>query len=160
LERGQVIKHWLLDLAVEHPVSLGLLFPHTENQGLNVKPIPNCGSDDYACGLLELFIAGLITLGSEFPADDVENRSGISKVLDRFLRLSSEDSPVRQLLAGTRGSREQPGCRPSKRVCFQLTARGGSVWEKVVEPDWDHFVSASTYSAIAGKCRLNLWYIR
>jgi hypothetical protein len=50
-EIDDVIKHWLLSLLVEHPVSLGLLFPVEQTQGLNVRAIPHCNSEDYLAGL-------------------------------------------------------------------------------------------------------------
>jgi hypothetical protein len=152
LNRGQVIEHWLLNLAVERPVSLGFLFPEIETEGLNVRPIPHCGSEDYARGLLDLFVAELITLDSEFREDDVGSRGGVSTVLDRFRRLSKEDSKVRHLLPRNRQSSRHGGYQPpSNRVYFQLTTRGGEAWEKVAEPDWKRFISASTRGAIQGQ---------
>jgi len=152
VDRGQLIEHWLLNLAVEHPVSLGLLFPEAEVQGLNVRPVPGCSSEDYARSLFDLFVAERIELDSEFPEDDVRSRSGVSTLLDRFRRLSREDSIVRHLIPRDRPSSGSTGQHHHRRrVHFQLTARGGEAWEKTAEPDWRRFVCVSTYSAPNGK---------
>jgi hypothetical protein len=145
-EMAVLIRHWLLSLVVEHPVSLGWLFPVVKSQGLNVKAIPHADAEDYAKGLEELFAARMVKLESEFPEDDVESDSGVSRILDRFRKGSSEPDrlPFREVLPRARPTREQP----RKRVYFQLTAHGGEAWEKVAEPDWGRYISASTYSGV------------
>jgi hypothetical protein len=50
----EVIKHWLLNTAVEFGVPLTHIFPEV-GQALNVKPVPGCGSEGYARGLAEWF---------------------------------------------------------------------------------------------------------
>jgi hypothetical protein len=57
-----LIQHWLLDLAVESPVWLKQIFPVVDAEGLNVKPVPECGPEDYAAALTELSRSGAIVL--------------------------------------------------------------------------------------------------
>ena len=135
-----MVRHWLLSLVVEHPLSLRWLFPEVEAQGLNVKPIPYRDSEDYATGIRELVTTGMVKLKSEFPEDDVESVAGVSRVLDRFLALPKEESHQLRRLA----RRDERAQQPSKRVCFELTKSGGEAWEKVAAPEWGRFVYATT----------------
>src|SRR5205807_861829 len=96
LSADDILKHWLLNPGIEVPVWLGLLFPTVEGEALNAKPVPYCNAQDYARGLIELFDSRLITLSSEVSGDDVESRSGILRILDRFLKLTEEDSTLRR----------------------------------------------------------------
>ncbi len=132
----RVIKYWLLDLATEFPRSFGLLFPTVEGEALNVKEIPGRESEDYAEALVELFREGLIELKSDFPGDDVCSQSGVSKIVERFTRLPRGERQVRHV-----GSDSQTEGNHQSRhyVRFQLTAAGGQEWEKLAEPDWNHY---------------------
>ncbi|SRR6266699_6119684 len=65
-----VIKHWLLNTAVEFGVPRTCIL-RPVSQGLNVRPIPGCSHDDYARGLAEIFDSGLITFSSELREDEV-----------------------------------------------------------------------------------------
>src|SRR5437867_8317137 len=75
-----LIRHWLLNLAVDSPMSVGMLFPAVDGEALNVYTLPGRSSEDYARGLTELFDAGMIKLrrwnwlpgSSEIAEDDVE----------------------------------------------------------------------------------------
>ncbi len=139
---AEVIQHWLLNTAVEFGVPLTYLFPD-KSQGLNVKPIPGCSSEDYAGGLIELFNSGMITLSSEFPEDDVTTRSGVSRILDRFLALPKDYRRGRYLRPGDPSSLTIDR-NPAMQVDFRLTALGGETWERVAEPDWGRFISRFT----------------
>ena len=144
LDACEIVKHWLLSLAVEFPISLGMLFPMIDDEALNVKPVPDRNPEDYAKALVELFDSAMIKLSSEFAEDDVESKSGISRILDRFLRFPKEDPAVRR-----RRDRANRSPEYTKRVRFQLTEIGGKAWEKVAEPDWGRFVFATTtYSGV------------
>lgn len=129
-----MIKHWLLNLAVEYPVWLGHLFPAVECEALNVKPVPGCDAKDYARSLIELSESGMITLSSEVPGDDAANRPGVERILDRFLKLATDDStpPV-----------YQRNRLPDLQVSFKLTAAGGEAWERMAQPDWAHILTVS-----------------
>jgi hypothetical protein len=145
----EVIQHWLLNTAVEFGVPLTRLFPK-KSQGLNVKPIPGCSSEDYARGLVELFDSRMITLSSEFPGDDVTTRSGVSRILDRLLALPKDYQRLRHLRPGDPSSLTVDR-NPAMQVDFKLTALGGETWEKVAEPDWGRFISATTTYPDYGK---------
>lgn len=140
----EVIKYWLLNTAVEFGVPLTHIFPEV-SQALNVKPVPGCGSEDYASGLVELFDSGMIALSSEVEGDDTRSRTGVLQILDRFRMLSKDDVTLRtdgRLLKSyqlRRLSRMQ--------VSFRLTPLGGEAWEKIAQPDWARYVSVSTVSA-------------
>ena len=149
LSADEMLKHWLLNLAIEYPVWLGQLFPAVASQSLNVKPVPRCDAQDYARGLIKLFDSGMITMSSEVPGDDVESEPGISCILDRFLELSNSDPRF-----------HRDGCPlptyarnriPGMQVSFKLSVLGGEAWEKVAEPDWKRFISVSTYGATEGQ---------
>jgi len=128
-----VIKHWLLNLAVEMPVWLRSVIPEVRSQALNVKPVPHCGATDYAEALIELLDSGMITMSSEFPEDDVETRFGIGRILDRFLALPED---VRQVPIFS--------WPHSSQVSFKMTALGGEAWEGIAEPDWTHILTESS----------------
>jgi len=53
-----VVQHWLLNLAIEVPCSLGTIFPSVEEEYLNVKKIAGCKPEEYGESLLELFEEG------------------------------------------------------------------------------------------------------
>src|SRR6266849_2582850 len=136
-QADEVIRHWLLNTAVEFGVPLTCLFPEI-SQGLNVKPIPGCSSEDYAGGLIELFNSSMITLSSEFPEDDVTTRAGVSRIFDHFLALPEDYKRIRHLRPSDPGSLTIDR-NPAMQVDFKLTELGGEAWEKVAEPDWRRF---------------------
>jgi len=139
--KKDMLKHWLLNLAVRHPIWLGLLFPSVEGEALNVKPVPGCGPEDYARGLVELIESGMVRLSSQVPGDEVESLVGVSQILDRFLKLAKDDSILRRddrLLKPYQRNR-----LPGMKVSFRLTALGGETWSEVAEPDWMHIVTES-----------------
>src|SRR3954464_8858827 len=90
----EVIKHWLLNTAVEFGVPLTHIFPEV-SQALNVEPVPGCCSEGYARGLVELFDSGMIALSSEVEGDDTRSRTGVLQILDRFRMLSKDDATLR-----------------------------------------------------------------
>src|SRR5438874_397791 len=94
LSREGLIKHWLLNLAIECPISLRVLFPFTWPTR-NVREIPNVQAEDFARNLLALFDSGMIAVSSELPEDDTLTRSGVSLILDRFLAPSQDSQPLR-----------------------------------------------------------------
>jgi len=84
-----VIKHWLLNTAVEFGVPLHcVLRPVT--QGSNVRRIPGCNSTDYARGLAELSDSGLIKFSSELQADETTTWAGVTRILGRYLELPND----------------------------------------------------------------------
>lgn len=133
-----MIKHWLLNLAVEYPVWLGHLFPAVACEALNVKPVPGCDAKDYGRNLIELSDSGMVTFSSEVLGDDVENRPGRERVVERFLELAKDDPahrPARLMYDRNR--------LPGMQVYFKLTPPGGAAWEKKAEPAWERILTVS-----------------
>jgi hypothetical protein len=129
-----MINHWLLDAVVEFGIPLAHLFPEV-SQALNVKAVPGSTSEDYAECLLDLFDRQRIAFSSDVPGDQVETHSGISRILERFLAISSDQGNIPYVRR-----RRLPGMQ----VAFKLTPLGGNAWERIAKPDWSRYVSAST----------------
>lgn len=105
---------------------------------LNARPVPGCSPEDYAQALRELYIARHILFSSENPHDDVESVHGVDGLLSRFLGYSIE--PPEERFA--RGERTIPPGGQTINVpivWFELTSTGGTLWESVAAPDWNHF---------------------
>jgi len=141
MSADMMVKHWLLDLAAESPVWLSQIFPLIDSEGLNVKPVPGCNAADYARGLVDLFDSGMIVLSSEVPEDEVQNRSGVKRILARFLKLASDDPTLNQ--QGRLRPIYERNRLPGMQVSFKLTARGGEAWERIAEPDWNNILTVS-----------------
>jgi hypothetical protein len=133
-----VIRHWLLNLAVEIPLDLRRILPAVQAQGLNVLAVPGCEKRDYARGVIQLHESGMIELSSKDAADDVNSSDGVAQILDRFINLSKYDpdtsprhfGPVHKLPSAL-------------QVTYKITESGGREWEGCAKPDWDHFVNGS-----------------
>lgn len=136
-----MVKHWLLNLAVEFPVWLGQIFPLVDPVGLNVKPVPGCNAADYAKALIELYDSGFIAFSSEVPSDDVQSHPGIGLVLSRFLKLAADDPNINP--QGHLRPLYERNRLPGMKVSFKLTARGGEAWERIAQPDWNNFFTVS-----------------
>jgi hypothetical protein len=136
----EITCYWLLTSAIEFPRGLGYLIPVVDGEALNMKDVPGCKSEDYANALLTLYDSGMIEFSSEIPGDDVETRSGISAILDRFLRVSNGDPAVllRRHLNLDQATK-QIVHNHRRAVKFKLTDLGGRAWERIARPAWDHF---------------------
>jgi hypothetical protein len=155
LSLSEITRHWLLNTTVEFGVPLAYLFPEV-SQALNVRPVPDCGSEDYASGLMELFGLGMITFSSVVEGDDTDTLAGVRKILERF-RALSKDAPALRCdgrLLKLYELRRLPGMQ----VYFELTPLGGEAWEKSAQPHWTRYLSASTVfpviGVMAGECEL------
>ena len=71
LTRDEVIKHWLLNLAIECALPLRVLFPAFHWPSRNAKEIPGVRSEDLLKSLLNLFDSGMIAFSSELAEDDL-----------------------------------------------------------------------------------------
>src|SRR6516164_9126518 len=108
-----IAKHWILNLAVNFPVPLYLLYPVVRVESLNVKRIPGFSPDDSIAALRELIDEKMIRIsdaGSEVPAD-WDN-----------IKASLQQSPSAPLGAIS---------------TFELTPSGGEAWENLADPDWN-----------------------
>jgi hypothetical protein len=139
----EVLRHWLLNLAVESHVRLVRLFPEVEEEGLNARKIPGCKAYDYVEGLQQLFDLGMIRFTSESLRDQVETRSSVTQVLERLLKLADDKSiPSNKWMKSHERYRT-----PGMQVDFKLTEEGGAAWEETAEPNWGRFISVGTYGA-------------
>lgn len=141
----KLMRHWLLDIAVEFPRCLVLLFPFVEGEALNAKTIHGQRPESYAKGLIELFEGGLIRFSSDVPGDEVRTLAGVKRILERFVGLSKDDSILRrerQFL-----SSYQRRHIKELQVSFELTSEGGRVWESDAEPTWGRCFTQSTSDA-------------
>jgi len=141
----KLMRHWLLDIAVEFPRSLVLLFPFVEGEALNAKTIHGQQPESYAKGLINLFENGLIRFSSDVPGDEVQTSAGVERLLERFVRLSKDDSLLRR--EGQLLSTYQRRHIKELQVSFELTSEGGRVWESDAEPNWDRCFTQSTGDA-------------
>jgi hypothetical protein len=141
-QREVLIDHWLLNMGVEHPVSLRLILPSIEDEALNVKPIPHCDSKDYSDGLTRLFEEGKIEITPELSGNQAAKMAGLSNILQRLLALPREQRAVKPLRRGSPLS-SSPTNAAIERVQFQLTAIGGEAWERIARPDWTRVLTES-----------------
>ena len=109
-----VVQHWLLNLAIEVPCSLGTIFPSVEEEYLNVKKIAGCKPEEYGESLLELFEEGLIILKSDFAGDNVDNKDGVAQIVERFVRLPKDAREVRYASRTPIQLERHPSVRDSK----------------------------------------------
>jgi hypothetical protein len=140
LSRDEIIRHWLLNSAINCPVSLTMLFPFFTWPRLNLREIPSVQPDDYVRNLLKLFDSGMIEFSSALPEDDPTTRTGVARILDRFLALPRD---FQWVPFSVPGEPCQPRSAPDPKLQpdFRLTPRGGELWEKLAQPEWDRFVS-------------------
>ena len=135
LSHNQMIKHWLLNLAIECSIPLRVLFPFRWPT-CNAREIPNVQAEELARGVLQLFDSGMISVFSDVD-ESAPTRSGLSSVLDRFVTLShalDTSSDPRS------GSHNHTRLNPEMQLSFELTARGGESWEGAARPNWSHLL--------------------
>lgn len=137
----ELIRHWLLNIAIEFPRALDLLFPSIDAEALNVREIPGAEPRDYASCLADLADDRLIGFASTVPGYDLGSASGISEVLARSLR-GEDRSAARRLRRDRRGSAKPAldSDEPQHSVTYSLTSLGGEAWEYVAKPKWGDFV--------------------
>lgn len=143
LSCSEVLRHWVLNTAIQFQVRLTDLFPEVNSQGLNVRPVPGCGAEQYANALIELSDSDLITFSSQVEGDDTSNRSGILLMIERFRHLQKND-PALLNDSGQPLKSYQLYRRPGMQATFKLTSLGGEAWEKIAAPDWAHCISEGT----------------
>jgi len=149
----EIVKQWLLTSAVKFPRRLGYIFPIVEGLALNMIEVPGCVKEEYAKALLALFDAGMIRFSSGQSASNVETRTGICELLDRLLSLNPDDPAsriTRYLKRNSTKAVENVVRDPSLSMTFELTERGGQVWEKSAEPDWTCFLDQLSHATDEG----------
>jgi hypothetical protein len=136
----EITQYWLLTSAIEFPRGLEYFFPAVDDIALNMGEVSGLNAEDYVNALLALFDLGMIEFSSNLLEDDVTTRSGILNILDRFLKFSSENPNALMIRRARPTSVPDPYAgRTDLKVRFRLTEKGGEAWEKIAEPDWDHF---------------------
>jgi hypothetical protein len=127
LPNDAVVRHWTLNLAVKFPVPLWLLFPVVREESLNVKAVPGLAADDYAAVLQGLLSDKMI----QITGAEIENPNDWANTVRLLSHL-----PI------------APGWEmakmPGGQISFELTPRGGDVWERRAEPDWNHILIESS----------------
>ncbi len=86
----EIVRHWILNLAIEGRRRLSDFFPYVEFEYLNVKPVPGAVPEHYAEAFLALFDAGLVRCSFGRNGDPwgvAADRSAVTAVLDTRLRL-------------------------------------------------------------------------
>ena len=141
LSREDLIKHWLLNTAINFPRPLLHVLPRARGITLNAIEVPGCLAEDYAIGLSDLYQSGHICFTSEDPEDDVRSVFGIAAILGRFMGYSIEMPEERY---AHRDRRADPQAAMIPRVQFALTESGGALWENLAKPDWDQFYGELT----------------
>jgi hypothetical protein len=141
LSREDLIDHWLLNTAIKFPRPLLHVLPFVRGLTLNAKVIPHCTPEDYAHGLLGLFRSEHLVFTSEDAEDDVQSSAGVDAILKRFLRYPIELVPERH---GAKKTQPPVPTLKIPKVEFALSESGGSLWESVANPTWDHFYDQSS----------------
>jgi hypothetical protein len=72
----------MLNTAIDFEVRLTDFFPERNSQGLHVRPVPECSSEQYANALIELFDSDLISFSSQVEGDDMRSRNGILRMIE------------------------------------------------------------------------------
>jgi hypothetical protein len=136
LSRDQIVKHWLLNLAIECSIPLRVLFPFRWPTR-NAREIPNVPAEEIARSVLELFDSRMISVSSYADESSVPSRCDLSSILDRFVALSHDleksSDPRTESLNHVRSNQDL-------QLSFELTTEGGETWERLAKPDWSRFV--------------------
>ncbi len=127
LPSDEIVKHWLLNLAVSFPIPLWRLYPVVRVEGLNVKELPGFTAEDYAEALRGLFS-------------------------DQMVRISDPEGPrmpdwtdtIRLLQHLPVAPPWDMAKSPGGQINFELTPRGGMAWEVAACPDWTHILIESS----------------
>ena len=135
------MKHWLLNLAIKHPIGLLRFLPAVKSEWLNVLPIPGCTAEDYASGLLSLLESEMIELFTHESGDErVIHKAELSELLDRYVQLPEpEPRPSTNHRDLTTQQRDPVWADPAFRHLFRLTPSGGEAWASAAEPAWEKF---------------------
>lgn len=135
----ELVRHWILSLAIEGSRKLSDFVPYVECLYLNVHSVPTAAPHHYGDAFLGLFDAGLIYC---FRDEDDEhgkiqvNRSVVESVLAARLQLP-------QVTSKTRLSRIPGPIGPaSPDLKWELTTAGGEEWERLAQPNWERYVFA------------------
>lgn len=111
-------RYWLLDCAAESAVPLGLLDSPRLEEALN-RVHHRCTAEEIARSIAAMIERGELRIRSRRPGEP---------------RPESERWSEDRILERIRGAR--PGRGSS---CYELTGRGGALWEEWARPDWTRY---------------------
>jgi len=116
LSGDEMIKHWLLNLAVEMPRWLGSLFPDVVGETLNVHPVLRSHADDYEMGSLNVFgMVGFDLLMDRLRGLNQNHNHGMKEIFKSAATRASWGTLAFQLMSfGSTGDVRHPP-RDSKR---------------------------------------------
>jgi hypothetical protein len=140
-----VVRHWLLNTAIECPRKLSDLLPVVRGLHLNVLDVPGAKPEDYASGVLSLFDSGSIRMyfdGDAVGSETEACRSIVESVLQRRLAVPVETTPSPHTNRRSIHSRRVNPDTSDLR--WQLTAVGGEAWERLAQPNWNRYVEILT----------------
>lgn len=132
----EIVRHWILSLAIEGTRQLSDFVPYVECLHLNVHPVPGAAPHQYGEAFLALFDAGLISC---FGDEDDEHgkiradRTIVETVLAASLRLPQVTRRTRFRMPGPVGP-------ASPDLRWELTTAGGEEWERLAQPNWERYV--------------------
>lgn len=140
----EIVRHWILSLAVEGRRRLSDFVPYVEEEHLNVRKIPGVSGSEYAATFLELYSSCSIRLG---PLSDDEHESALThsdlgSVLEACLLLPPISRRTR--LGKTQTGTLHTLAPASPDLWWELTLRGGEEWEALAEPNWERYVEILT----------------
>lgn len=142
---SEIVRHWILSLAIEGARRISDFLPYVEQESLNVRKIPGIAASEYAATFLDLFSSGLIRLRSLSDGKGVEStpgRSYLGSVLEA--RLLLPPISTRRRLGKEHIVSSQLNAPASPDFRWELTPRGGEEWERLAYPNWDGYVEILT----------------
>ncbi len=132
-----IVRHWILNLAVEGARMLSDFVPSVEELHLNLQAVPGATPYDYGEAFLTLYDAGHINCFRDAEAEYSQtkaNRSVVESVIQARLQIPHVTSR-RSRIPGPVGQ-----VRPDLR--WELSTSGGEEWERFAQPDWERYVFA------------------
>jgi hypothetical protein len=132
----EILRHWILSLAIEGSRELSDFVPYVETLYLNVHPVPGAAPHHYAEAFLALFDAGSICCFCKEYGDHGKikaNRSVVESVLEARLQLPQVTSKIHLRMTGPIGS-------ASPDLRWEITDGGGEEWERLAQPNWERYV--------------------
>jgi hypothetical protein len=147
-----IVRHWLLNTAIEFPRKLSDLLPVVCGLRLNVLDVPGATPEDYASAVLALFDSGSIRMYFDGDTEGSKTeacRSIVELVLQRRLATPVEKAPTPR--ARQRSIYPRKVTPDTSDLRWQLTALGGKEWEGLAQPDWNRYVTILTGGDIPGE---------
>ena len=131
-------EYWILESAIEIRWPLSDLARDDHCLAMNRKTDHGMNFDQLFAVLRTLFDNGFLA-GQEVPARNMEDRH--EEELPDIEGFVPNDNELLDALRGVR------------RIDFQLTKKGGAVWESVSKPNWDQFVNFVDIGKLISRCR-------